>query len=182
MSTASSIDPLVLGIGAVFLLIALAFALAFATLIARDRSISDGENWDEICSPTRYQAMQRILEEGDPQLFFRDARMEKQKRAERVQVLRGYLRRMSSDFNRISGAIKLLMIQSQTDRPDLARILISQKFQFTVALISMEWKLSLYGLGLSGVDARQFASLSGTLQALRSELQFLATAAAPSAA
>jgi len=59
----------------------------------------------------------------------------------RVKLFRGYMHQLSEDFNRICKALKLLMVQSHADRPDLAGLLLKQQFTFSMAMMAVEVKL-----------------------------------------
>src|SRR5215475_12636455 len=98
------------------------------------RSLGSGQRlpvtaeWIDELSVQRYLPMLRLLESGDVE-FIRaqpgySRRMEWRLRAQRCQIFRGYLRCLNLDFRRICMALKLLMVQSQQDRPDLASVLV----------------------------------------------------------
>jgi hypothetical protein len=76
--------------------------------------------------------MERLLAEADQKLVasLDDRRMARKFRKVRVKIFRGYMMQLSEDFNRICKAIKLLMVTSQVDRPDLAGILMKQQLIF----------------------------------------------------
>jgi hypothetical protein len=172
------VDPIIVGAAASFVLIATAFGVMFARLMSRDRIAAPADNLDAICSPARYQAMERMVD-GEQKTFFPDHKLEAQLRKKRVKVLRGYMHQISQDFHQVSKAVQLMLLQSQVDRPDLARILMKQRLVFAYAMMSMEFKLTLYGFGLNGIDERL---LTGSMYALRSQLQSLTAIAEPSAA
>lgn len=168
---------------AVFLLLAIAFASLFAKLISRDCTTGFPDDSDEIFSPARYRAMDRLLNEAD-QNFLRsqpgwNTRKERRYRTARIRIFRGYVHQLSDDFNKICKAIKVLIVASEVDRPDLAGLLMKQKFLFAFRMISVELKLSLYGLGWSGVNV---CYLMQSLEAMRSQLQSFAAVAQASQA
>ena len=167
----------------IFVCLAAGFGVVFARLISRDRLNFPAEEGDDLFSPTRYKAMERLLDETDEkflksQLRF-DRQTEKKFRATRIKIFRGYMHQLSADFERVSKAVKVLMVQSKTDRPDLAGLLMKQQFTFTFAIMTVECKLFLYGLGWRGVDAK---ALVEPLIEMRSQLQLLAGIANPAAA
>jgi len=168
---------------AVFLLLAIAFAWLFAKLISRDRTTGFPDDSDEIFSPTRYRVMERLLNEADRD-FLRSQpgwndRKERRYRKARIKIFRGYVHQLSDDFNKICKAIKILIVASEVDRPDLAGLLMKQKFLFAFRMISVELKLSLYGLGWSGVNHHY---LMQSLEAMRSQLHAFAAVAQASQA
>jgi hypothetical protein len=79
--------------------------------------------------------------------------METQLRRQRCQMFQGYLRSLSQDFRRICAAIKLMMLCSKNDRPDLAGILLHHQFVFGLAFLQVECSLLLYRWGLGQVNA-----------------------------
>lgn len=165
------------------ILLGLAFGALFARLISRDRNNRFQDDSDGMFSLARYRAMDRLLSEED-QNFLRlqpgwNRRKEKNFRKARIGIFRGYLQQLSDDFNKICRAIKLLAVTSEVDRPDLAGLLMKQKFLFAVGMISVEFKLTLYGFGWSDLDVRD---LTRTLETMRSRLQSFAASAQPSEA
>jgi hypothetical protein len=81
-------------------------------------------HWIDELSIERYRPMSRLLDQED--LHFLRAqpgftpKMAAAFRSQRCRVFRGYLRQMEDDFKRICMALKILMVQSEYDRPDLA--------------------------------------------------------------
>src|SRR6185295_16532517 len=132
------------------------FGVLFARLILWNRMITPPENLDAICSPARYAAMDRFLQGGDPNL-------DTQLRKERIEIFRGYVHQIADDFHQVSKAVKLMILQSSVDRPDLARILLKQRLVFAYAMMAMEVRLAMYGLGMNGTEVRL---VTGSLYAL----------------
>ena len=125
-------------------------------------------DWIEELSTERYQPMLRLL--GEEELdFIRNQpgftpRMEAQFRRQRCEVFRGYLRSLSSDFNRVSIALKLVMVQASTDRPDLAAALVRTRIAFTFALMAAHVHVVLYSFGLGSVNASQLLQLFNSMR------------------
>lgn len=125
-------------------------------------------DWIEELSTERYQPMLRLL--GEEELRFVRSqpgftpRMEAQFRRQRCEVFRGYLRSLSSDFNRVSIALKLLMVQASTDRPDLAETLVRTRIAFTLALLAAHFHVVLYSFGLGTVNASQLLHLFNSMR------------------
>lgn len=113
---------------AVFLLLAIAFAWLFAKLISRDRTIGFPDDSDEIFSPTRYRVMELLLNDADRDYLCSQPgwndRKERRYRKARIKIFRGYVHQLSDDFNKICKAIKILIVASEVDRPDLAGLLM----------------------------------------------------------
>jgi hypothetical protein len=165
----------------IFIFLAGGFGLLFARLSSGDRLSVPPEEWEGIFSPTRYHAMERLLDDTDAE-FLRahgsfDRKAEKAFRSTRIHLFRGYMRQLSADFNRICKALKVLMVHSQVDRPDLAGLIMKQQFTFSLAMMKLEVKLTLYGFGWTGVDAK---AVMEPLAAVRAQLQALAAMAEPS--
>jgi hypothetical protein len=173
------VDPIIAGAAASFVLIATAFGVLFSKLVSRDRVAPPSEDLDTICSPDRYQAIEQLAAAENHKTFFKDRNLESQLRKKRVAVLRSYLHQLSADFHQVTKAVQLMLVQSQVDRPDLARIVLKQRLVFFYAMMSMEVRLTMYGFGLNRIDERL---LTGSMYAMRSQLQSLSAIAAPSAA
>ncbi len=165
----------------VFICLAGGFGVLFARLTSRDRLTLPPEEWEGIFSPSRYKAMERLLDDTDRQFLSSHPKFnkdrEKKFRAVRVKIFRGYMQQLSEDFGRICKAVKVLMVHSQVDRPDLAGLLLKQQFTFSLAMMQVEIKLMLYGVGWAGVDAK---ALLEPLANVRTQLQSLAAIAEPS--
>jgi hypothetical protein len=113
--------------------------------------------WIDELSVERYRPMLRLLDGEDLQ-FLRSQpgftpQMADKLRVQRCQVFRGYLRCLSTDFSRTCAGIKLLMLQSRRDRPDLAAVLIRHQMLFAVGIMVVQCRLMLFQAGLCTVDA-----------------------------
>jgi hypothetical protein len=165
----------------IFIFLACGFSLLFVRLSSRDRASFPPEDWEGIFSPTRYHAMERLLDDTDAE-FLRshrlfDRKAQKAFRSSRIRLFRGYMHQLSADFGRICKALKVLMVHSHVDRPDLAGLIMKQQFTFSLAMMTLEVKLTLYGFGWTGVDAK---AVMEPLAAIRAQLQVLAAIAEPS--
>ncbi len=166
----------------VLLVLAGGFAALFKRLTSRDHASMPLplDDWEGIFSPSRYKAMERLLDETDRD-FLRSypgvsRGMERKLRRTRVTLFRAYMRQLSDDFHRICKALKILMVHSPVERHDLAGLILKQQFQFSVTMTITEVRLTLYSLGLSNVDTR---ALLEPLTAVRAQLQSLAAVADP---
>jgi hypothetical protein len=164
-----------------FIALAIGFGVVFARLVSRDRMFAFSDEWEDVISPTRYRTMERLLEEADQKVAEAqgDPTMEKELRRVRVKIFRGFMQQISEDFNRIGKAIKLMMVTSQVDRPDLSGFLMKQQLVFAFAMMSMEVKVTLYGFGCTGNDVQ---GLTRSFDRARAQLQTLAAIAKPSVA
>jgi hypothetical protein len=107
----------------------------------------------------------RILRlEGGP-----DGRLGGKLRRERCQEFDNYLQRLEGDFGRATLALKVLLLQSREDRPDLAATLLHHQMAFGCRMVSARARLFLYRWGLGSVDAialvRVFDAVAARLRA-----------------
>jgi hypothetical protein len=130
--------------------------------------------WIDELSSDRYRPMMRLLDPGEID-FLRSQpgyswQIESQLRAQHRQVFRGYLRCLQADFGRICAALQLVMAQSQQDRSFVALQLMERRMAFAGAMLAVEFRLVLYGMGIGGVDV---TSLVQTFEEMRVELREL---------
>ena len=136
--------------------------------------------WIDELSLERYRPMMRLLDRQDldflrSQPGFTPA-MATRLRVQRCQIFRGYLRCLSADFSRVCAAIKVLLLQSRNDRPDLAATLIRSQISFAIGILVIQARLSLYRWGFCAVDV---SNLVATFDSMRMELRTLVPAALP---
>jgi hypothetical protein len=146
---------------------AVAFALLFCALVRRDRFAGINAEWLGSFSVARYRPMERLLAEEDFD-FLASQRgyapsIARRLRSERRKIFREYLRCLWRDFGRLEAAVRLLMVNSSEDRPELAQALLRQRLLFTRGIVAAEFRLILYGLGLGTVNVQ---GLVGSLNAM----------------
>jgi hypothetical protein len=116
--------------------------------------------------------MERLLNEEDYNFLASqpgfDKRTLRRIRSERRRVFRGYLACLSRDFSLVGAALRLMMMYSTQDRPDLAGILYKQQALFALGMLAVQWRLVLHTCGLGTVDIR---GLVGTMESMRLELR-----------
>jgi hypothetical protein len=100
-------------------------------------------------------------------------------RSERRKVFRGYLACLSRDFSLVGAALRLMMMYSAQDRPDLAGILYKQQALFAFGMLAVQWRLALHTCGLGTVDVR---GLVGAMESMRLELRQMVPAEGASVA
>ena len=127
--------------------------------------------------------MMKLLDGGDIE-FLRSQpgftpEMASKLRVQRANMFRGYLRSLESDFSRVCGAMKLLMVHSSYDRPDLASAIMRNQLKFASGMMEVRFRLALYRWGLCNVDV---ASLISLFDGVRGELRTLVPSAMGSAA
>lgn len=150
-----------MGIVAGILLVSVLGLASALCLIVRKVAFTSGDlpvtaEWIDDLSIERYRPMLRLLD-GKDLAFLRiqpgfTPRMEKQLRRQRCQIFQGYLRALSLDFRRICAAIRLVILYSKNDRPDLAGALMQQQFLFGLTYIQVQFSLQLYRWGLGNVN------------------------------
>jgi|SRR5438477_6158648 len=129
-------------------------------------------DWIDELSIERYKPMMRLLD-GEDIEFLRSQTgftrsMAADLRARHCTVFRGFLDLLTADFNRVNTALRILMLHSERDRPELAAVLISQQLTFTCALAMVHVRLFLYRWGICKVDV---TSLVAIFDQMRLELQ-----------
>ena len=175
------------------LIIGISVAMCLALLLAlrlliRKLAVAGGRlpvtaEWIDELSVERYRPMARLLD-GEDLDFLRShpgftPRMATRVRVQRCQIFRGYLRCLNADFGRVCAAIKVLILQSRHDRPDLAAALVRYQFTFVCSLWIVQFRLLLFRWGFCAVDV---SSLVKTFDVMCLELRNLVPAALPVAA
>jgi hypothetical protein len=162
--------------------IALALFLLVRKIAFQSTHLPVTAEWIDELSIERYQPMMRLLDGGDVS-FLRTQpgftpKMAANLRRQRCQIFQGYLRCLNHDFGRVCSAIKVVMLNSKNDRPDLATALIRHQAMFALGILAIQFRLFLYRWGVCGVDA---AGLVKLFDMLRTELRTLVPASAPAA-
>ena len=80
------------------------------------------------------------------------------------------------DFKRVCMALKLVLVQSEQDRPDLSAVLVHHQIMFASGLLAVHFRLFLYRWGICTVDV---TSLVQIFDVMRIELRNLVPAAMP---
>jgi hypothetical protein len=146
----------------VSLMICAALVLAFVLLIRRlggvGGSVPVTLEWIEELSVQRYRPMLRLLDARDLE-FLRTQpgytpSLARNLRAQRCRIFRSYLRCLSADFARVCAAMRVLIVHSRRDRPDLAATLICSRFQFACGLVALHTQVLLFRCGVGTVDVR----------------------------
>ncbi len=172
---------------AIALLAALALVSGLAFLVRKVgfgvKNLPVTSEWIDDVSVDRYRPMLRMLDTGDV-AFLRSQpgftpNMAIKLRKQRTHVFRGYLRSLEADFGRVCSAIKIVMLQSQHDRPELAEALLRQQVTFACAMLSVRVHLCLYSLGMGGVEVSKIVQI---FESMRLELRTMVPAAGQMAA
>jgi hypothetical protein len=138
--------------------------------------------WIDEFSVERYRPMLRLLNDTDVRFLSSHSNVTPKLvahfRRERCKISRGYLRSLATDFTRVVTALKLVMTQASSDRPDLAALLIRSQVTFAVCMVLAQVQLLLYGFGIGTVSVD--ASLK-VFEGIRLELRALVPRTADSA-
>ena len=175
---------LILFLGTLILVLLVpAFVFLFRKMVSREQCASFTMDWFDNFSVSRYKPMERLLEERDFEYLESCAgytrRMGRKMRADRRKLFRSYAHSLDRDFTRVCTAIKLLMIHSHVDRPDLFALLFRTRASFLMGLLSVEVRLGLHACGLGTVDVR---GIVDSLDTMRVQLRDLVQIAQPMAA
>jgi len=165
------------------ILMAVVAALALCVCVARlvrGRQLSAGlmvdTEWLEEVSVQRYLPMLLLLSE-DLQAPCAPAGLDPayaaRLRARRCRMVRQHLRLMRADFRRLCGALELVLLQAQEDRPDLASGLLQRQITFAYRMTKVEFRLILYRWGIGHVP---LAGLLRIFGGVRMELDTLMAA------
>jgi hypothetical protein len=132
------------------------------------------DTWMDELSVENYRPMMRILDTKDYEQFrghpgFSNKRLAELRRS-RCRIFRIYLGLLQTDFQRVCLAIKVLMVDSDCDRPELASTLLKTQARFALGLALVHVRVSLYALGLGSVS---ITSLLNCFDGARLELQKL---------
>ena len=111
-----------------------------------------------VADVSQYRPMLRLLVDEDID-FTSDKAARGEILAGRRQLFRKYLHGLTEDYGRLLAGIRLTMVQSGVDRPDLAKALLQHRALFAVALCRIEFRLWLHAVGIGTDD------LSGVVDA-----------------
>jgi hypothetical protein len=125
----------------------------------------------------RYRPMLRLLSDEDIRFVAGNPLAIKLLRAERRKLFRGYLACLTKDYAKLLGGIRMVMVQSGVDRPDLAKALAKNRVLFALAVCRVEFRLALHAAGIGQVD---ISGVVGAFESLRD--QVASFSAAPSLA
>jgi hypothetical protein len=129
----------------------------------------------------RYRPMKRLLDTADFNFLAShpasNPKMIKNMRAERVQLFRAYLRSLTLDFARTATGLESVMVSSNVDRPDLAKLVHSSRLSFATGLVSVECRLVLFRYGMGTVDVQPLvAAIASMREQLRAGVMLPAAA------
>jgi hypothetical protein len=158
--------------GALFLIVWCAIFLLFILKVRSLRSAETGSA--SSLTADRYRPMLRLLSNDD--LAFvssADGKLRRALRARRRELFRGYLRCLTRDYAHLLAGVRQVMVQSGSDRPDLARALAKNRVLFAIAMCRIEFSLALHAAGIGKVD---ISGMVQALETLRGQVSVLSTA------
>ena len=88
-------------------------------------------------------------------------------------MFRAYLRCLAKDYGRLLSGVRLVMVESGVDRPDLAKTLLRSRTLFAMTLCRIEVNLWLHALGIGKVDV---SGLVDALDAMRTAMTVMTPA------
>lgn len=119
--------------------------------------------WIEELSLERYRPMMNLLDEADFQFLRTQGssdgiRMDEFRRG-RIRAFRQYLKRLNADFASVCMALKIVMLQSEADRPELGKTLLRAQTRFALGMVTVQVRLAFYEIGIGRVEADGLLSL-----------------------
>ena len=86
--------------------------------------------------------------------------------------IRAWLQAFANDYSRLARELRLVMVQSSEDRPDIAKALVLNRISFAIALCRLDFRLRLLSIGLGGVQEfrAETEGLTETIRELRGQL------------
>jgi hypothetical protein len=155
-------------------------AAVFHRLICPKSTLPATAGWIEELSVNRYAPLLWLLK-GRTIASVRSREgftpcMEQKFRRKQCRIFYAYLRHLTATFGRMTLALKLVMLHSRHDRPDLAKTLIQSQVAFAVGLLFVLAKVALYRLGVGSGDASRLLLL---FESIRAELRLSVPTSAP---
>jgi hypothetical protein len=157
-------------------LLLIAFGTLGLQLFLKLRALRTAHATESILVSTdRFRPMLRLLSDDDLSFVPAQSKLRKSLRANRRELFREYLRCLTRDYGRLLAGVRLAIVQSGTDRPDLARALAKNRILFAVAICKIELRLALHVTGIGKVE---IAGLVDAVEVLRNQVRVLSTVTA----
>ncbi|HVW10550.1 MAG TPA: hypothetical protein VHC90_18305 [Bryobacteraceae bacterium] len=160
-------------------LFALALAAAAAGFRAHLRALDARCQFSAAAIETeRYQVFIRLLRNLDNDLPD-DERKRAGVKAERRERVRAYLRALTKDYGRVLQQLRVIAVDSNTDRPDLISILERNRLTFAWMMCRIDLHLCLdrWGLGNMDLVTRDVIELVDGFQAIQLRTKFFTESA-----
>jgi hypothetical protein len=162
VSTEMNITETLVAIVPCFLAAGLGFAL-FCFVRHLNTMRTAAADLEVASSPERYRPMLRLLDERDFQYLAESGcpkEVVRKAKADRRAIFRRYLRCLVKDYSRLLAGLRMQILMSKTDRPDLLRAIAANRWFFLRSLVRIELSLALHTAGIGKVD------VSGLVQAI----------------
>jgi hypothetical protein len=153
-----------LAFGTLLAIAGVAGAVQLAAWLRRVNANRTGSAED--VNPDRYIPMLRLL------AGYEDEPLAGPMGAENRARIRAWLRAFANDYSALASELRLAMVQSSEDRPDLAKALVLNRVSFAIALCRLDLRLRLLSLGFGGVQEFRIETegLTETIRQLRGQL------------
>ena len=154
---------------------ALVFVTRILSKLYKNTSIEElTPEWAENFSVAYYAPMVGLLSDEDFKFLARqpgfDFALRRKLRRERLEIFRGYLRKLVADFNRLHLAIRLNLSRHPQDHSQLVSQLIWLKIRFSISLLQVEVSYLLCWMGVRTIHVgslvRYLEEMSSKLQAI----------------
>jgi len=173
-------------IGLAIALVVVFLTAVFTAMFLRLASRLDAEQctneWFDNFSTSDYAPMGRLFDEKDFKFLASQPgyrpEIARQLRAERRDVLAGYLQLLIRDFNQLHAIAKMMLIHSVEDRPDFGKALWWQQITFYYAVMAVRFRLVLMPLGWKAPDV---SKLIEPIESIRLHMQGMARHSADAA-
>ncbi|MCL4853859.1 MAG: hypothetical protein KJZ78_21075 [Bryobacteraceae bacterium] len=161
-------------VAALFVFAASALVLVWVVrrVLLAGRKQDPNPDWFRAFNVKRYRPMERLLDERD-YVFLESQpgfhpKIARRLKAERRTILRKYLRMLRRDFDRLYAVAKLILVYSESDRPELARELFKQRIVFVAMMARIELSLAVAPVLPVRPDLRPLVE---ALESLRLQIQ-----------
>lgn len=88
----------------------------------------------------------------------------KELRSRRAAICKGYLRRVENEFFELHRTLRLLVLTSEIDRPEISTLMMREASRFRLSLAKARFRLMLYSLG---IETRPLTDLVEPLEKMR---------------
>jgi phosphatidylserine/phosphatidylglycerophosphate/cardiolipin synthase-like enzyme len=138
-------------------------ALAIRKVASPKASHPVTAEWIAELSVDRYRPMLRLLDGEDLEILrsqpdFSPERV-REFRRDRCRIFREYLNRLNADFACVCMALKIVMLQSEMDRPELAENLFRHQVRFALGMVQVKARLLLFDLGIGTIQVEPLLSV-----------------------
>ena len=145
-----------------------AVALALRRVVSPKAAHPVTPQWIDELSAERDRPMLRLLDRADLEFLRAQPNLKPQRiaefRRERCRNFRSYLKQLNTDFACVCMALKVVMLQAEVDRPDLASILLRSQVRFAAGMVLAQARLALYELGIGHVDVTNLLTLFDSMR------------------